>query len=232
MRRWLVIATVLMIRVGPAWGQEETGPQGEPLKEKTVQQDDVVIVYSYFEKGGADSSVEVRHGAYKKYSTGGIILEQGAFYDGSKSGEWIYYDPQGVRTQTDQYIKGKKRKTRVYTDGTPSKRFESVAITGSIFKFSPDGHFDTLSPKVGFGVAYEIPLPYGYQSDVGFYLAPSISEPVQGSQKADVAFMVYYGLFGSSSLGLGYEFWDSSKGFSTQDSDERFFFTLGWEFQP
>lgn len=67
------------------------------------------------------------HGPYKRFLLGGIVLEQGIYYKGTKHGRWMKYDKDSVLLDKEKYFKGwPKESTLTYYDPFERKKVKEI----------------------------------------------------------------------------------------------------------
>ena len=106
------------------------------------------VIVSHFESGEKQEEYQykgdsLKHGFYKRYSQGGILLEEATYVEGKLDGERIIYNEKGEKEISEIYINdvlngpfkefypnGKMRMLGTYTDNV---------LSGTVTVFYPSG---------------------------------------------------------------------------------------------
>lgn len=67
------------------------------------------------------------HGPYKRFLLGGVVLEQGIFYKGTKHGRWMKYDRDSVLLDKEKFYKGWPKESQLtYYDPFERKKVKEI----------------------------------------------------------------------------------------------------------
>lgn len=67
------------------------------------------------------------HGPYKKFLLGGVVLEQGIYYKGTKHGRWMKYNRDSVLLDKEKYFKGWPKESQLtYYDPFERKKLKEI----------------------------------------------------------------------------------------------------------
>lgn len=74
-----------------------------------------------------DKNGVLLHGPYRRFLLGGIVLEKGIYYKGTKHGRWMKYNKDSVLLDKDKFYKGwPKESTLTYYDPFERKKVKEI----------------------------------------------------------------------------------------------------------